>query len=78
MQRFGLDIFEWETKTNGIIGTLGNPNFQGSFAAMALVPALVYFWSPRTSRVYSLSFSLLLIITIVVCQSTLGYIAGLS
>ena len=78
MQRFGLDIFEWETKTNGIIGTLGNPNFQGSFAAMALVPALVYFWSPRTSRVYSLSFSLLLIITIVVCQSTQGYIAGLA
>ena len=78
MQRFGLDIFEWETKTNGIIGTLGNPNFQGSFAAMALVPALVYFWSPRTSRVYSLSFSLLLIITIVICQSTQGYIAGLA
>jgi len=78
MQRFGLDIFEWETKTNGIIGTLGNPNFQGSFAAMALVPALVYFWSPRTSRVYSLSFSLLLIITIFVCQSTQGYIAALA
>jgi O-antigen ligase len=78
MQRFGLDIFEWETKTNGIIGTLGNPNFQGSFAAMALVPALVYFWSPKTSRVYSLSFSLILITTIVVCQSTQGYIAALA
>jgi len=78
MQRFGLDIFEWETKTNGIIGTLGNPNFQGSFAAMALVPALVYFWSPRTSRVYSLSFSFILIVTIVVCQSTQGYIAALA
>jgi O-antigen ligase len=78
MQRFGLDIFEWETKTNGIIGTLGNPNFQGSFAAMALVPALVYFWSSRTSRVYSLSFSLILIITIVVSQSTQGYIAALA
>jgi len=78
MQRFGLDIFQWETRTNGIIGTLGNPNFQGSFAAMALVPALVYFWGPRTSRVYSLSFSLILIITIVVCQSTQGYIAALA
>jgi O-antigen ligase len=78
MQRFGLDIFEWETRTNGIIGTLGNPNFQGSFAAMALVPALVYFWSPRTSRVYSLSFSLILIIIIVVSQSTQGYIAALA
>ena len=78
MQRFGLDIFEWETRTNGIIGTLGNPNFQGSFAAMALVPALVYFWSPRTSRVYSLSFSLIIITTIVVSQSTQGYIAALA
>jgi O-antigen ligase len=78
MQRFGLDIFEWETKTNGIIGTLGNPNFQGSFAAMALIPALVYFWGPRTSRVYSLIFSSILIVTIVVCQSTQGYIAALA
>ena len=78
MQRFGLDVFEWETKTNGIIGTLGNPNFQGSFAAMALIPALVYFWGPRTSRVYSLSFSLILIVTIIVCQSTQGYITALA
>ena len=78
MQRFGLDIFQWETRTNGIIGTLGNPNFQGSFAAMALVPALVYFWSPRTFRAYSLSFGLILIITIVICQSTQGYIAALA
>jgi O-antigen ligase len=78
MQKLGLDIFEWETKTNGIIGTLGNPNFQGSFAAMALVPALVYFWNPRSSRVYSLSFGLILIITIIVCQSTQGYITALA
>jgi hypothetical protein len=39
-----------------------------SFAAMALVPALVYFWNSRTSRVYSLIFSFILIATIVVCQ----------
>jgi len=78
MQRFGLDVFQWETQTNGIIGTLGNPNFQGSFAAMALVPALVYFWNSRTSRVYSLIFSFILIVTIVVCQSTQGYIAALA
>jgi O-antigen ligase len=78
MQRFGLDIFEWETRTNGIIGTLGNPNFQGSFAAMALIPALVYFWSPRTSRIYSFSFGLILILTIVVSQSTQGYITALA
>jgi O-antigen ligase len=78
MQRFGLDIFEWETKTNGIIGTLGNPNFQGSFAAMALIPALVYFWNPRTSRVYSLIFSVIFVSTIIVCQSIQGYITALA
>ena len=78
MQRFGLDFFQWETKTNGIIGTLGNPNFQGSFAAMALVPALVHFWSSRATRIYSLIFSFILIITIVACQSTQGYIAALA
>ena len=78
MQRFGLDIFDWETRTNGIIGTLGNPNFQGSFAAMAVIPALVYFWSRRTSRVYSVIFSSILLATIFVCQSTQGYITVLA
>lgn len=78
MQRFGLDIFDWETRTNGIIGTLGNPNFQGSFAAMAVIPALVYFWSRRTSRVYSVIFGSILLATIFVCQSTQGYITVLA
>lgn len=78
MQRIGLDIFQWESQTNGIIGTLGNPNFQGSFAAMALVPALVYFWNSRTSRVYSVLIGSILIATIVACQSTQGYVAALA
>ena len=46
-QRFNLDIFDWNTRTNGIIGTLGNPNFQSSFAAISLVPALVYFGTEK-------------------------------
>lgn len=78
MQEFGVDIFEWDTKTNGIIGTLGNPNFQGSFAAMALVPAMVYFWNSRTNRFYSFIFSSILAITIFVSQSTQGYITALA
>jgi O-antigen ligase len=78
MQKFGVDIFEWETKTNGIIGTLGNPNFQGSFAAMALVPAVVIFWNSRASSFYSFIFGSILAITIFVSQSTQGYITALA
>jgi len=78
LQRLGLDIFEWETKTNGIIGTLGNPNFQGSFAAMALIPTVVYLWRKGSSRLYAFACSLILLLTIIVCQSTQGYIAALA
>ena len=78
LQRIGFDIFEWETKTNGIIGTLGNPNFQGSFAAMALIPTVVYFWRKGSSQLYAVGFGLILLLTIIVCQSTQGYIAALA
>jgi len=79
LQRFGFDIFDWITYTNGIIGTLGNPNFQSSFAAMALLPALVIF---SGSIIRYLAFILIigtLIFTLYICQSTQGYLAsGLS
>ena len=57
-QRFNLDIFDWDTKTNGIIGTLGNPNFQSSFAAMAIVPTFVYFWGKKNTKNYAYLFIL--------------------
>ena len=74
IQRFDLDIFNWDSRTNGIIGTLGNPNFQSSLAAMAWIPALVIFWSHRYKYV-SLPIVVTLIFgTIYICQSTQGYI----
>jgi hypothetical protein len=76
MQRFDLDIFNWTTRTNGIIGTLGNPNFQSSFAAMAVVPALTYFWNNK--KYLSIFFSLPPLLVIYISQSTQGYVVLLA
>ena len=77
-QNFGLDIFEWNTRTNGIIGTLGNPNFQSSFLAMALIPACVVFTNSSFKVVNTLSLVTFLLFTLYLCESTQGYIAGLA
>ena len=73
-QRFGFDIFNWESKTNGIIGTLGNPNFQSSFTAMTLIPILVYSFSLSIKYV-AIPMSLIISIsTLYFTQSTQGYV----
>jgi len=74
IQYFNLDLLEWDSKTNGIIGTLGNPNYQSSFAAMALVPALMYFWGERSKYIYSVLIACLLFFTIYISESTQGYV----
>jgi O-antigen ligase len=75
IQRAGLDPFTWDSKTNGIIGTIGNPNFQSSFTIMALMPAILFFWSilgrNLTIPIVVVIFSATLYFT----QSTQGYIA---
>jgi O-antigen ligase len=73
-QRFGFDIFSWDSKTNGIIGTLGNPNFQSSFTAMTLIPILVYSFSQSTKYVAIPVNFLIFISTLYFAQSTQGYI----
>ena len=75
LQRHGLDIFDWVTYTNGIIGTLGNPNFQSSFAAMALVSSLVFLGKSKKQILITLLILILLIYTLYITQSTQGYIA---
>jgi O-antigen ligase len=78
LQRFSLDPFNWNSRTNGIIGTLGNPNFQSSFAAMTVIPALVYFGHKKNRVVLIPPVLGLLLLTLYYTQSTQGYIATLS
>jgi O-antigen ligase len=74
-QSFGLDFFPWDSKTNGVIGTLGNPNFVSSFAAMAILPSLIYVSGKDRKKLYQFPIFLLFIFTIYRAQSTQGYIA---
>lgn len=77
LQRFGVDIFVWYSRTNGIIGTLGNPNFQSALAAIAIVPAASCIWYKGVRpKVLSLVLCLILGYTIYICQSTQGYIVA--
>jgi O-antigen ligase len=73
-QRFGFDVANWESRTNGIIGTLGNPNFQSSFTAMTLIPILVYSFSQSIKYIAIPVNILIFISTLYFTQSTQGYI----
>jgi hypothetical protein len=74
-QHFGFDLFDWNTRTNGIIGTLGNPNFQSSFASLALIPTLFFIRQKKKSLIsFSVISCLIFSYTIYICQSTQGYI----
>jgi O-antigen ligase len=74
LQYYGLDFFEWATRTNGIIGTLGNPNFQSSFTALVFLPSLAYIWSTRKNFFTLIALIILFLFTIYVSGSTQGYI----
>ena len=78
LQFFGIDIFKWESATNGIIGTLGNPNSQSSFAATVLIPALIVFWTSKYRTFIIPCILLLILFTIYISQSTQGYIGLIS
>ena len=73
-QSFGLDFFPWDSKTNGVIGTLGNPNFVSSFAAMSLLPSLISVAGKNRQVLYQSLFFALFIFAIYRAQSTQGYI----
>jgi len=76
LQYFGLDIFKWDSKTNGIIGTLGNPNSQSSFTAMILIPTIVHSWNSKHKWISLILAIPILVFTIYISQSTQGYIGS--
>jgi hypothetical protein len=77
VQRYGYDIFDWYTRTNGIIGTLGNPNFQSAFAAIAIIPAALYFaGTTLKNKLLSILMFFTFAFTIYICQSTQGYLVS--
>jgi len=77
LQYFGIDIINWATRTNGIIGTLGNPNFQSVFAAMALPLSFTFLKVNKFNyKMAFISSFFLSIFTIYICRSFQGYIAG--
>ena len=76
LQYFGLDVFKWDSKTNGIIGTLGNPNSQSSFTAMILIPTIVHLWNSKHRWISLILVTPILVFTIYISQSTQGYIGS--
>jgi len=76
LQSFGIDLLKWESRTNGVIGTLGNPNFQSAFAAIVLVPSILYFSKSRKQYLLALISFMFFSFTIFRTQSTQGIIAG--
>ncbi len=77
-QSYGLDFFPWDSKTNGVIGTLGNPNFVSSFSSIVSLPLLVYMTSKikfkRTKILVNTILLIFLIFAIYRAESTQGYL----
>ena len=75
MQSYGVDFFKWESRTNQVISTLGNPNYVSAFTAMALLPSIVYVKKFRIKYFNQVIITLFTLFTIYRTQSIQGFIA---
>ena len=75
MQSYGIDFFNWESRTNQVISTLGNPNYVSAFTAMALLPSIVYVKKFRIRYFNQAIITLFTLFTIYRTQSIQGFLA---
>jgi O-antigen ligase len=74
-QSFGLDFFPWDSKTNGVVSTLGNPNFVSSFVAFTFLPSIIYVISRKMDRKILILTLIIFIFTIYRADSLQGYVS---
>jgi O-antigen ligase len=74
-QSFGLDFFPWDSRTNGVISTLGNPNFVSSFVSFSFLPSMVFIASKKFNPKFLILTALLFMFTIYRAESLQGYVS---
>ena len=74
-QSYGIDFVKWETKTNSIFGTLGNPNFQSSASAIIMIPCILLFSRRKKFFAVAIILTILNFIVIIKTQSVQGLVS---
>jgi O-antigen ligase len=74
-QSYGIDFVKWETKTNSIFGTLGNPNFQSSASAIIMIPCILLFRKRTKFFAVAIILTILNFIVIIKTQSVQGLVS---
>jgi O-antigen ligase len=73
-QSFGFDFFPWDSKTNGVISTLGNPNFVAGFIALSFIPSLIFLEIKKYKAYFKIILIIVYCFAIYRAESLQGYI----